>query len=136
MTKSTSIDPPALQALQQGKPEAGPRPPPASLWLYRFLGTIALVGVLVFGVELGLSVPLGIAAGYLFYEVLHRRIHVAAPFGRYGRWARVHHLAHHFGRADANHGVTSPLWDWVFGTRAPRATVKVPRKHAAKFPWR
>jgi len=31
--------------------------------------------------------------------------------------------------------VTSPIWDWVFGTLAKRATVKVPRRHASKFPW-
>ncbi len=78
---------------------------------------------------------IGIISGWLAYEVLHWRIHVAAPIGRYGRWARRHHLAHHFGNSTKNHGVSSPIWDWVFGTLVVPATVHVPKKHVAKFPW-
>jgi sterol desaturase/sphingolipid hydroxylase (fatty acid hydroxylase superfamily) len=99
------------------------------------LGTIVGVSVLALGVELGVSVPLGTVAGWIVYEIIHRRIHTSAPVGPYGRWARRHHLLHHFGRADRNHGVTTPIWDHVFGTIAPRETVKVPRRHARKFPW-
>lgn len=99
------------------------------------LGAILGLAVLALGVELGVSVPVGVIAGWLTYEVIHRRIHTSAPLGRYGRWLRRHHLLHHFGRADCNHGVTTPVWDRVFGTLAPRETVRVPRRHAAKFPW-
>lgn len=77
----------------------------------------------------------GLISGWLGYEWLHRRIHVAAPFGAYGRWARRHHLAHHFGHAGKNHGVTSPIWDLVFGTYRAASTVRIPRLHASKFPW-
>jgi dihydroceramide fatty acyl 2-hydroxylase len=96
---------------------------------------IVTVSSLLVGWQLGTSVPVGVLSGYGFYEVLHRRIHVSAPLGAYGRWARRHHLLHHFGKSDMNHGVTSPLWDVAFGTLAPRSTVRVPRQYAAKFPW-
>ena len=78
----------------------------------------------------GLAFTLGFAAAYLFYEVLHRRIHTHAPWNAYGRWARRHHLHHHHRDARTNHGVTSPLWDLVFGTLAPVEPVRVPRKRA------
>jgi sterol desaturase/sphingolipid hydroxylase (fatty acid hydroxylase superfamily) len=99
------------------------------------LGAIVTIASLLLGWRLGSSIPTGVIAGWWTYEVIHRRIHVAAPFGAYGRWARRHHLLHHFGRSDANHGVTSPVWDWVFGTLAAPETVRVPRQHAKKFPW-
>ncbi len=99
------------------------------------LFAIMALSSLLVGVELGTSVPIGVLLGYGFYEVLHRRIHVSAPMGAYGRWARRHHLLHHFGKADMNHGVTSPVWDIAFGTLAPRTHVRVPKQHAAKFPW-
>ena len=109
--------------------------------VYRVALALALTGVLMLA---GLAfrevrpfgaITLGLIAGWLFYEGLHRRIHVAAPIGGYGRWARRHHLSHHFADAQRNHGVTSPLWDFVFGTYLPAPVVRVPGMHAGKFPW-
>lgn len=86
-----------------------------------------LVGApgILFGVGFGLA--------YFGYEVLHRRIHTHAPLNRYGRWARRHHLNHHHRNPRANHGVTSLVWDWAFGTLDPAPTVRVPVKHV--MPW-
>ena len=84
----------------------------------------------------GAGWAVGIVGAWLAYEALHRRIHVAAPIGVYGRWARRHHLAHHFVSPRRNHGVTSPIWDAVFGTLAPPVgEVRVPAVHANKLPW-
>ncbi|MBN8610845.1 MAG: sterol desaturase family protein [Deltaproteobacteria bacterium] len=99
------------------------------------LGAIFGLAWLVTTAPIAAGLALGVVTGWLSYEVLHRRIHVAAPLNAYGRWARRHHLSHHFGNAKLNHGVSSPIWDHVFGTHAPRATVLVPRRHATKFPW-
>ena len=96
---------------------------------------ISVIGAMFSAVAAFGAFASGLISGWLAYEWLHRRIHVAAPFGPYGRWARRHHLAHHFGHANQNHGVSSPIWDLVFGTYAPVEAVKVPRLHAAKFPW-
>lgn len=75
----------------------------------------------------------GFVGFYTFYEVLHRRIHTAAPRGAYGRMVRKHHLSHHFTDARLRHGVTSRFWDRVFRTHEPIAQVRVPRKLAT--PW-
>lgn len=99
------------------------------------VGAIFGVCWLVTSAPVAAGLAVGVVTGWLSYEVLHRRIHVAAPLNAYGRWARRHHLSHHFGNAKLNHGVSSPFWDHVFGTHAPKATVLVPRRHATKFPW-
>ncbi len=65
-------------------------------------------------------------AMYLTYEWLHRRAHTHAGIGAYGRFLRRHHFHHHFGNPKSNHGVTSPVWDWVFGTLEPPLRVRVP----------
>ena len=75
----------------------------------------------------------GFVAMYLAYEVLHRRVHTHPPRGPYGRWRRRNHLAHHFTDPRRAHGVTSPLWDHVFGTALPAERDRVPRKLA--MPW-
>lgn len=70
---------------------------------------------------------------YGMYEVVHRRLHTAPSASRYGRWARRHHLHHHYRRPQMNHGVTTPLWDYVFGTLDVPDIVRVPRRNA--LPW-
>ncbi len=82
---------------------------------------------LVVGPRRGISFALGFASCYAGYELVHRRIHTHAPRGPYGRWTRRHHLAHHF-NAKINHGVTTPVWDFVFGTYQPPGKVRVPSR--------
>ncbi|MCB9593337.1 MAG: sterol desaturase family protein [Sandaracinaceae bacterium] len=89
--------------------------------------------VLVGGVAAGLAYCAGLVGFYLFYEVLHRLEHVKAGFGFYGRWARRHHFYHHFVDARFNHGVTSPLWDLVFGTYRTTEVIAVPKR--LMMPW-
>jgi sterol desaturase/sphingolipid hydroxylase (fatty acid hydroxylase superfamily) len=72
----------------------------------------------------------GMIATYFGYEVAHRRIHTHPPVNRYGRWARRNHLRHHFGAPMKNFGVTSAVWDRVFGTTDDGDTLKVPRRMA------
>jgi hypothetical protein len=72
----------------------------------------------------------GLALMYLFYEMVHRLIHRHPPRSRYGRWLRIHHVHHHFHNPKTNLGVTSPIWDKVFGTYAPvRLPVSMPERH-------
>ena len=96
---------------------------------------VFLLGAFVAAATIASGITLGLLIGWIGYEVIHRLIHVAGPLNGYGRWARKHHLSHHFGNAKLNHGVSSPIWDLVFGTYAPDAMVSVPRRHASKFPW-
>lgn len=75
----------------------------------------------------------GFLAAYIGYELVHRRIHTHRPLGPYGRLIRRHHLYHHFGAPKMNHGVTSPIWDMVFGTYVRPERVRVPVKHALRW---
>lgn len=77
-----------------------------------------------------LAFACGLAGMYSAYEIVHRRAHTRAPRGRYGRFLRRHHFHHHFHDPRANFGVTSPFWDWVFGTYARPGLIRVPAKHA------
>jgi len=89
---------------------------------------VVVPAVLIGGIAAGLAYCAGLVAFYLFYEVLHRLEHVKSGFGFYGRWARRHHFYHHFVDARFNHGVTSPIWDLVFGTYRTADKIEVPRR--------
>ncbi|MFT5432111.1 MAG: sterol desaturase/sphingolipid hydroxylase (fatty acid hydroxylase superfamily) [Myxococcota bacterium] len=78
----------------------------------------------------GASFTVGLVGMYLVYERLHYRSHFAPPRTAYGRWVRKNHFAHHFTAPKKNHGVTSPLWDYVFGTHQAEDVVRVPEKLA------
>lgn len=99
------------------------------------LPPIFLAAALLGGLSTAVPLLSGLVAGWLAYEHLHRRIHTHAPISAYGRWARRHHLAHHLEDPSKNHGVTSPLWDWVFGTLVRSDVVEIPIAHLARFPW-
>jgi sterol desaturase/sphingolipid hydroxylase (fatty acid hydroxylase superfamily) len=67
---------------------------------------------------------------YLMYEYFHKDFHVTAPKTKMGAILRKHHFAHHFNNPKLNHGVTTRLFDRVFGTFQEYELVKVPRKNA------
>ena len=93
----------------------------------------ALVGPLataLVGRRTGLAYTVGFVTAYVGYEIVHRRAHTHPPRGRYGRWLRRHHFHHHFHRPLKNHGVTSPIWDHLFGTYDPPSKIRVPARHA------
>jgi sterol desaturase/sphingolipid hydroxylase (fatty acid hydroxylase superfamily) len=98
-----------------------------------FLAVAAPPAMLLVGTEHGLAWAGGLVGFYLVYEILHRLLHVWEGIGPYARWARRHHFHHHFGDPRTNHGVTSPIWDIVFGTHAPATRIVVPEKLAMRW---
>lgn len=90
--------------------------------------SIALTGVLA-----GSSFVAGLIGMYVAYEVLHRREHSHPGRGSYTRFLRRHHFHHHFANARSNHGVTTPFWDWVFGTREEPGRIRVRSKLAMSW---
>ncbi len=74
----------------------------------------------VFGIAIGLgpaaAVMGGLLLGFARYEVTHWRLHFREPRNAREELLRRHHLAHHFANPRAYHGVTTHLWDRVFGT--------------------
>ncbi len=85
------------------------------------------------GVQPGAAFTLGFVVMYILYEVLHRRVHTHPPRSRYGRWRRKNHFAHHFTDPRLAQGVTTPVWDAVFGTRLAVDQVRVPRRLAMRW---
>jgi cyclopropane-fatty-acyl-phospholipid synthase len=71
------------------------------------------------------ALTLGLLTGYFLYSVMHHAIHHWRPGNAWTRRARRWHALHHSPVEPAGrYGVSSGLWDVVFGTagrRAPRA---------------
>jgi len=91
------------------------------------------LGWLVVGPAAGVGLAVGWAVGYFVYEYQHAAAHLRPPSGRYSRWLRRHHFHHHFGHPMANHGVSTLVWDKVFGTFERPEVVRVPRRLV--LPW-
>jgi sterol desaturase/sphingolipid hydroxylase (fatty acid hydroxylase superfamily) len=104
-------------------------------------GAVPVLAILGGGAALALdpAFALGfvvaVASGWTAYEVLHQSIHVRGPRTWYGRWAAKNHLYHHFGRPNRNFGVTTPLWDFVFGTHDRVERVSLRERDLAAVPW-
>jgi len=58
----------------------------------------------------------GALFGYLTYDLIHYASHAGAFRGRVARYLRQHHMTHHYRIPETRFGVSSPLWDRVFGT--------------------
>jgi len=62
----------------------------------------------------------GFTAGYLYYEWFHAAAHHGAPRLKPLREARKYHLHHHYADPTTRYGVTSPVFDLLFGTLGVR----------------
>lgn len=62
----------------------------------------------------------GIWTGFLYYEAVHYRVHFSLSGSGFVARQRRAHFYHHFTNNKRCFGVTSPLWDYVFGTTLPR----------------
>ncbi|MBU6160775.1 MAG: sterol desaturase family protein [Myxococcales bacterium] len=97
------------------------------------LGLLVVPGWWLVGMVRGVAFAAGLASCYGYYEWIHRRAHTHAPLTAYGRWVRKHHFSHHFADPRVNFGVTSPLWDIVFGTHRAAGVIVIPRRLV--MPW-
>jgi sterol desaturase/sphingolipid hydroxylase (fatty acid hydroxylase superfamily) len=62
----------------------------------------------------------GIIQSYVVEEWVHHSVHFYDLEGRYFLYIRRHHLFHHSPKGeDVGFGLTSGIWDVVFGTRIP-----------------
>jgi 4-hydroxysphinganine ceramide fatty acyl 2-hydroxylase len=65
------------------------------------------------------GVMVGIWMGFLYYEAVHYRVHFSLSGSGFVARQRRAHFYHHFTNNKRCFGVTSPLWDYVFGTTQP-----------------
>ncbi len=89
------------------------------IWISFSLLTLAVLlpSCLAFGIAKGCGFTFGVTAGYLTYSFAHHVLHhwrMVPGHPLYG-WKRQHAL-HHFRHDEGNFGVTTLLWDHVFGT--------------------
>lgn len=62
---------------------------------------------------------IGLVAGYSTYEWLHYQAHHGKPNRRLFLYLKKYHLLHHGETPNLRFGVTSPLFDYLFGTFEP-----------------
>ena len=58
----------------------------------------------------------GIWMGFIYYESVHYRVHTSLVDSRILQSQRRAHFHHHYSKPNRCFGVTTPLWDYVFGT--------------------
>ncbi len=94
------------------------RDPSAVFAIGAWLPTAVIVTLLfiAFGMTLAMRFILGLVTGFAMYEVIHYRLHFARPANRFEMRLRTRHLVHHLALDDRCLGVTSALWDRLFGT--------------------
>ncbi|HSU86634.1 MAG TPA: sterol desaturase family protein [Chthoniobacterales bacterium] len=86
-----------------------------------FYGMFALL----FG-RLAPAVFAGLLAGYLFYDTLHYATHHFSMKRGVWLWLKKYHMRHHYHDDHIGFGVSSPLWDYVFGTSSARESGSAP----------
>ena len=62
----------------------------------------------------------GTVLGYLAYDWVHYYTHHFRPTSCLGKYLRRYHMEHHYKDSESHFGISSPLWDWVFGTARAR----------------
>ncbi|TXK37330.1 fatty acid hydroxylase [Pontibacter qinzhouensis] len=55
-------------------------------------------------------------AGYLFYDISHYALHHFQFKSNFWKKLKKHHMLHHYADANKGYGVSSALWDKVFGS--------------------
>ncbi len=61
----------------------------------------------------------GFLLGYLCYDMIHYGTHHFPMKSPVALWLKHHHMRHHYQTEGLGYGVSSPLWDYVFGTAFP-----------------
>ena len=70
---------------------------------------------LLFGIS-GFSIVAGFLSGYASYALIHYTIHTRIPPKNFTGKLWMHHSYHHYKNDEKAFGVSTPLWDYVFGT--------------------
>ncbi|MCC7440378.1 MAG: sterol desaturase family protein [Bdellovibrionales bacterium] len=95
---------------------------------------LALILYGVFRLALGASLVQPFFAffliGYLAYDYTHYAVHHFRPRTFIGRHLKKHHMDHHYAFQESNWGVSSALWDHVFGTTSAKARARARRTGA------
>lgn len=81
--------------------------------------TIATVLLLLFRLVMGdlvFAFLPGFIVGYAAYLAIHYMVHAFAPPKNFFRILWINHGTHHYKNGETIFGVSSPLWDYIYGT--------------------
>lgn len=114
---------------------AYPKRPEYIVARYRFTVPVAVLIFLLLWLLVGdwqraSLILVGTVIGYLAYEAVHWSIHRRWAVRFLPRRLVLHHLHHHFKDDQRCYGVTTPLWDYVFGTGPKPSRVERPSSKA------
>ncbi len=70
----------------------------------------------------------GFLVGYLLYDMTHYSTHHIPMKKGYLRLVRQQHMYHHFQTPNKRFGVTTPVWDYVFGTMPKQVDKRTSQK--------
>lgn len=87
--------------------------PPIAIW--PIAAVLGVIWYFVFG-QYWFVIYAGTAAGYVAYDWTHYYTHHFNPKSGPGKWLKRYHMLHHHDSPMHRFGITSPLWDVVFGT--------------------
>lgn len=87
---------------------------PMALVIYGLFTMV--VGVLLKAAQWVNPMAAGFMVGYLIYDLTHYATHHFSMRHGYAKYIKRYHMAHHYKSPNTRYGVSSPLWDWVFGT--------------------
>ncbi|MBT1701314.1 sterol desaturase family protein [Fulvivirgaceae bacterium PWU4] len=90
--------------------------------------TIATLLLLLFRLimgDLAFSFLPGFLSGYALYLSVHYMVHVYQPPKNFLKVLWINHSVHHYKHGEYVFGVSSPLWDYIYGT------MKEKKKHTA-----
>jgi sterol desaturase/sphingolipid hydroxylase (fatty acid hydroxylase superfamily) len=76
--------------------------------------------VLMFGRQFMPPAYAGMVFGYICYDMLHYATHHFSMKRGVWLWLKQYHMRHHYQDEHTGYGVSSPLWDYVFGTTQKR----------------
>jgi sterol desaturase/sphingolipid hydroxylase (fatty acid hydroxylase superfamily) len=87
--------------------------------------TIATILLLIFRVVLGdlvFAFLPGFLVGYALYLGVHYMVHAYQPPKNFLKALWVNHGVHHYKNGETVFGVSSPLWDYIYGTIGDKKT--------------
>ncbi len=88
---------------------------------------LAVFFYFVFHLLFGAATPAafaGLISGYLVYDTLHYACHHASGRAPFLRSLKRRHFRHHYADSTRDFGVSSPIWDYIVGTRGSAETAR------------
>lgn len=104
--------------------------------LFAFWVMVVFGGVYYLAMGWWAAIPFlaGGITGYMYYDFVHYSTHHLKPRTPWARAQRRRHLLHHYKYPDACFGVSTGLWDWIFGTTENHAKKAVAAGRMKSYP--